>query len=516
MRLTVALSLLLLFVCCGARSSLVPGGGAGEPVACEEDEDCDSSDLCRAQRCVEGACRVVAEVNCDDNDECTLDHCEPSSGECVNEPRTVDLDGDGYRGALPGFAAGQEGACGQDCDDTTELARPGGTEICDGLDNDCNGVIDDGARYTPVSEEPQRVSSTSFDQARAGGLAFNGSVYGVTYAGHSEKWESLFSSLDEAGSLVTRDAGVTSLNANTYPGPLVWTGSVFATAWDDARQAGNYEIYFNRLDSMGQKLGPDLRLTDATEFSLHPSLLFTGSEYLILWDDQRPQSPARAATSVIYGQRLKEDGTPIGGNIQLTPLTEFADGADPAILQNRVGFAYRVLDGEEESVRFRTADLDFGNPSDSITVVSSDVQAPRLTVARDRFFVSWTLQAPDFTPGQSVFGATLDTDGTVLKGPAALTSGATFARAHAVQSLGDRFLLVWADDHDDNYELYSKLLSLELEELTPRQRITQTPSETLAPSVSLGPEGDVGILFRDRQTGERQLYFTRLTCAAGP
>ena len=32
-----------------------------------------------------------------------------------------------------------------DCDDTDELTFPGGDEVCDGADNDCNGEIDDGA-----------------------------------------------------------------------------------------------------------------------------------------------------------------------------------------------------------------------------------------------------------------------------------------------------------------------------------------------------------------------------------
>ena len=43
----------------------------------------------------------------------------------------ADCDGDGFDRA-------------NDCDDSDPTVYPGGTEICDGLDNDCNGLVDDG------------------------------------------------------------------------------------------------------------------------------------------------------------------------------------------------------------------------------------------------------------------------------------------------------------------------------------------------------------------------------------
>ena len=101
--------------------------------------------------------------DCDDADAAVnpaaIESCNGLDDDCdsvVDEADAVDVsvwyadaDADGY-----GNAASTETACDQpagyvadntDCDDTSRRKNPAGTEYCNTVDDDCNGVVDDGA-----------------------------------------------------------------------------------------------------------------------------------------------------------------------------------------------------------------------------------------------------------------------------------------------------------------------------------------------------------------------------------
>ena len=162
------------------------GYGAGEPsLACDappdtvgEDGDCDDGDVAFHPGADEGDCADPNDYNCDgsvgyadhDSDgvaacqDCddedpgvypgAAEQCDGVDQSCdgvvdegVNTTFYVDADGDGYGDAastieacaLPeGYAANAE-----DCDDAATAVHPAASEICDGLDNDCDARVDD-------------------------------------------------------------------------------------------------------------------------------------------------------------------------------------------------------------------------------------------------------------------------------------------------------------------------------------------------------------------------------------
>jgi hypothetical protein len=510
----LGLGLPALLPSCGSKSGLRDARGDAStdapddaPAECAQDEDCFAEDLCNPSRCVEGRCMAADPIVCDDFDECTEDSCIPETGACDFRPLAFDLDGDGFKGPRPGFAPGAPGSCGDDCDDSSDKAYPGGIEICDGVDNDCNGIIDDNADYVPTGKDAIRISELDAKLADRGGMAHNGEVYAATYSGYVQRWRSFAKGLAPDGSMQFPQTPITNTSNDTFVGPVVWTGAVFATAWSDRREDNNYEVWFNRLDGKGNKLGPDLRISDAAGFSLHPHLIWNGAEFLLVFDDNR------TGDFRVYGQRLDVDGNPLGGNIELTG--PFAGAESPWIAEGEKKVAIVFNKKIEDTwIAVRLFDPDLTNGGAIIDLDTKHGVSPTVVWNKDRFVIAYEKKVAT-KPGNAIFGLTVDESGNPT-GEKKLTDGASFARTHSLLALGDRLLLVWADDHDGNFELYTKLLTPSLDELTPRKRITVDGADSLWPIAAFGPDGDVGVLFNDTRSGSWQVYFTRLVCQTGP
>jgi hypothetical protein len=131
----------------------------------DTDEDSDADDT-QAPTDGDGD-GVTAELDCDDADPTTFpgaaEVCDEVDNNCdgeVDEGVTIitfaDLDGDGFGddthliAACEGAAA--TAAVGGDCDDDDSLVNPEGAELCDTVDNDCDGEVDEDLLLTQFAD----------------------------------------------------------------------------------------------------------------------------------------------------------------------------------------------------------------------------------------------------------------------------------------------------------------------------------------------------------------------------
>jgi hypothetical protein len=496
-------------------------GGSGGSTLLPEPECMVASDCpppppeqCGTTICDAGVCRLTVSVTCDDDDPCTLDFC--SNDRCRFEDGRLDADGDGYLATGNREEPNAAYGCGNDCDDTRSDVHPGADELCDGVDNDCDVAVDEGAGLFVPSTTPVRVTGPEFEYGLPGGLAFDGERFGATFTGDKNKARGYFVPLSRAGTRLAEPQTVTKVNAASSGGALVWDGRRYLTAYQDARQDQQYEVYFNILNAAGERLVEDVRLTDAGGFSLDPALVWTGTESVVVWSDRRPGTDVDGA---IFGQRLSADGALIGGNVQLASVQ--GESPSAALAGTRLGVVFTNLDQNDVArlgfLQTSPTNLRTQAANAVTTIDFIDPNDPRVIAVGQRFVVTF-VRFDGNAYGPSVF-ATVIGPGGIEVSPRALTGAMTSSnvRSHATLSLGDRFVTVWSDDAEGNYELYLQIFDARLEPITERQRLTATALDSVAPRLSLSSDGALGVLFNERGQGEfGHVYFTRAECAPAP
>jgi hypothetical protein len=526
------LSVGIVLSACGARTGLreekksrdagteadvteEPTVDAGPMLECEKKEDCEGWDnRCEPSLCERNVCVKRKPKICDDNDPCTDDECQPATGECVSKPTTFDLDKDGHNGPRPGFKPGSPGSCGDDCDDTSAAAFPGGIEICDGVDNDCNGIVDDNAAYIPVNEQPILVSETSFTEAGAGGIAYSSdqNTYLTGFTGKTTGGDQdlHIRMLDNQGMPTKMSVKANGTTGDASGGAVVWTGDRFGVSWEDRRD-DNYEIYFNTFGPDGNKLGPDQRLSIGQGFSVNSTIGWNGKNFYVFWQDNR------SGSFEVFGRRVTLDATPLGNETTISDSFDDAESPFSAVSSQGIAIVYRAGNTSKSEIMFHLLNPDLTTAVPPVTVASGELfESPQVIYNEPNFVVLYTVRQPF-----RIFGAVYSPKGELVVPPLQLTANGTPHRSPAVLPLGDRLVLVASRfSSSTGYDLISQALTKDLAPLGSPQIVSQALGNDLGPALSFGPEGNIGVFYSGKisngQGGVKgAAMFSRLVCTGG-
>ncbi|MFO0615921.1 MAG: hypothetical protein U0414_25220 [Polyangiaceae bacterium] len=290
--------------------------------------------------------------------------------------------------------------------------------------------------------------------------------------------------------------------------PMTAVGPSGAVAvWSDRRDA-DYEIYASALDATGAKVGVDVRVTDAPEFSIYPVVAAQADGFVAAWQD------GRDGAFQVYAQRVDGSAQLVGENVKISNDTLPCESPTIAASPASVAIAYTRSDTFVRGLVLSVWKPDLSAALASVPVSSSQSEKgpPAIVWTGDRYVVAWDERGVG-APG--IYAASFTADGAPLA-PATrvLDAGTHQLRYVSLAVVGDHVALAYASNQDENqgYKVYATLLRFDLASSAPEVRVTSAPSDSVAPTLAVSASGDLGVLYRDERDGDQRVYFSALAC----
>jgi hypothetical protein len=322
-------------------------------------------------------------------------------------------------------------------------------EVCNGKDDNCNGTVDEGL-----------VTNTSGDLRITNNQASSDFVYiGKGESGFGLVWQDkrggsagqiYFAELSNQGVRVSNtDRRVSNTEGTSTHPALAWNGDSWGLVYADNMEGSEFQLYFRKLNASGQPSASAVRVTQSSGNSDWPDVVWTGEEYAIAYDDQR----AGRGKHDIYFQRLDRNGARLGSEVRVT--TDPARQSNPILKWNGTEFALTWMDNRHiannnnnnREIYFRrlASDGSFLGPEVRVSNDSSDSAWPDLTwndVNRE-----WALVWHSVSDGNTeVYFSRLDSEGLALGGEEQLTNAPGFSGYPSIDWNGYEYGVSWQDD----------------------------------------------------------------------
>jgi hypothetical protein len=386
--------------------------------------------------------------------------------------------------------------CDGDCGIQDPGIKPGAVERCDGVDNDCDGQVDEGASCDKTCDVPQplvgggRLSSTTVGSTIPT-ILWIGNRYAVMFMDANSSYDPYVAFASAAGTQIgiERPLLITPGNDSAR---AVWTGNEIAVL----RSGAPGGPQFQRFDRDGRPIAPAIPIGYGSYF------VWTGKEY------------GRVTNSSGFGfQRLAPDGTPLTPSVLLGGVALNSSSFEVAWNGTHYGVVW--LDGpswDDPVMKFRRiTPTSIGSGSVvNLGTTPGKASTPVIAAGGGTFGIAWSDRS--INPSGDIYFTRVGSGGAQIGPILRVTSAAGGAIDPAIAWSGSEWGIVWDDTRTGNEEIWFARIDANGVKVGSDFQVSNAPGHSRNPSI-VWAGGKYGIAWSDdRDGGNDEIYFTPLGC----
>lgn len=298
---------------------------------------------------------------------------------------------------------------------------------------------------------------------------------------------------------LTNNASVSVTYANNAR-CIAASGDTLHVTWNDDRD-GNPEIYYKRSTDGGASWEADIRLTNDGASSLYPSISASGKVVIVVWEDQRD------INYEIYYKRSNDGGTSWGTDMRLTNNIDFSEMPSVSIVGQLAHVVWQdSRDFSNEIYDKRSTDGGITWEADNrLTNDFGSSENPCVSISGEFVYVVWN---DDRDTNFEVYTKRSANAGVSWEEDLRLTNTITFSGRQSVSASGSLVHVVWQDAQDDNPEIYYRRSTDEGVSWEEEIRLTNNTASSVYPSVTASGS-NVHVVWHDSRDGNDEIYYKR-------
>jgi hypothetical protein len=342
--------------------------------------------------------------------------------------------------------------------------------------------------------------------------------------------ELYYMKVDPDGNVVVAEKVITELDAaHTALGDLaIDSQDNVHIVWEDARDntvpIPNLEIYYQKLDNMGNTLVDELRITVAPYYSRYPAIAIDSSDDLhIAWCEE--MEFGSIFQEEVFYTKLDNDGNTIVDDLAITE----SDGEEslfPDIAVDSTGNVHIMwIDDRNETGPTQNQDywytkLDNNGETlvdDTMIFFKGDHFRPSISIDSNDMLhvICGSFQGWKGNTYRQIYRVLLDNNGNIQDLETRLTNDeGNASRPQAVFDTIEDLHLVWEDERHNNTEIYYMKLDRGGNILVDELRLTDNMSKSLEPQIAWHENHKLSVVWGDGRAyddGDRVEIYTKST-----